>query len=154
MLAVADQRQPRHTAPRGERVAQRDQVEPQVVGVEVRVAVLVGEPAHVVLGRLRRVTQDHPPVGLPPAEMAALAVRRGPPAHLRGVRCPARREPAGDPPVGGGTEIVRVGGVGVPVAAGDQLVEQPGAEQSDVDVTVAGRAPLQRGVRRPVRRLE
>ena len=59
---------------------------------------------------------------------------------------PERDEPAGDPRVGRGAEVVGVGDEARPVARRDQRVEQAGAEQRGVEVAVAGRTPLQVGV--------
>jgi hypothetical protein len=79
-LLVADQRQPEDGVPlRAMRVSREDlQVDPQVVGVEVGVPVLVGEEVHLLRRGLRGVAQDELAVRLADARwppLRSLAVR-------------------------------------------------------------------------------
>ena len=114
-------------------------------------AARVRERVEVLLRRLRRLAQHQPARVLEPAEMAALAVGLRPVGHLGRVRDPLPGEPGEDPRVELGPEVVRVREERVAVAALEQRVEHPRAQQRRVDVAVAGRAPLQRRVRRPLR---
>ena len=153
-LRVLDQRQAEDPLARDEHVAQDLQVEPEVVGVEEGVTVLVGEEAHLVGRCLRGVAQDDAAVALAHRQVAALDVGRRAAAHLRGVGGAGGGEPAGDASGGGGPQIVRVGGHGVRVTALQQGVEDARGDQGGVDVAVPGRAPFEIGIRLPCHRGE
>ena len=82
--------------------------------------------------------------------MAALAVHGGALAHLHGERGTAGCEPARQTRVGGGAQVVGVGDARVLVPRVHQFFEDSGVEQRGVEVTVAGRTPLERRIVRPL----
>ena len=112
----------------------------------------VGERVHVGVGRLGGLAQDQPAGRLQPRDVAALAVRGRPLGHLGDVGQALGRDPGEDPRVQHRPEVVRVGHERVAVAALQQRREHARGEQRRVDVAVPRRAPLQRRIRRPLRR--
>ena len=109
----------------------------------------------LVLGQgLRGLAEHDPAVGLAAREVAALAVARRPADRLDRERCAAGGEPARDPGVGYGAEVVGVRHEDALVAGVEEPLEQAGAAQRGVEVAVAGRAPLEVGVPRPADRRE
>ncbi|MDK6598630.1 hypothetical protein QP226_10340, partial [Aerococcus urinae] len=65
-LLVADQWQPKDGFPLYQCVTQHLQVEPQVIGVEVRVAMLISKEMHLLFWSLSGVPQYQLPIALPP----------------------------------------------------------------------------------------
>ena len=94
------------------------------------------------------------PSRLAAREVAALAVARRTADRLDRERCAAGGEPARDPGVGYGAEVVGVRHEGPLVARVEEAFEEAGAAQRGVEVAVAGRAPLQVRVLRPADRCE
>ena len=146
MLDVADHRQPEDALARVERLGHRVQVEPQVVGRGELVPVEVGERRLVGVEGLGALAEHDPAVGLARGEVSALAVGGGAAYGLDRERRAALGEPARDPGVRHGTEVVGVGDEDVLVAGVTQLAEHAGAAQRGVEVAVAGRTPLEVGV--------
>ena len=70
--------------------------------------------------------------------------------HLGGILCAAGREPARQSRVGQRAQIVDVGDEEVAEAGRQEAWDQPAGMQGRVEVTVAGRAPFQPGVGRPL----
>ena len=120
-------------------------VEPQVVGGGELVAVEVGQRLPVRLEGLRGLAQHDPAVVLAAGEVATLAVRRRTSHGLDRERRAALGEPARDPRVGDGAEVVGVGDEDVAVAGVEEPRQQAGAAQRGVDVAVPGRTPLEVG---------
>ena len=114
----------------------------------------VGERRLVLVEGLRGLAEHETAVVLAAGEVAALAVRRGAPHGLDREGRSGLGEPAGQPRVGRGAEVVGVGDEDALVAGGQQVVEQAGADQRGVDVAVARRAPLEIGVLGPADRGE
>ena len=153
-LLVADQRQPEDAVADVEGLLHRAQVEPEVVGRAEPVPVEVGQRLPVLGQRLRGLAEHDPAVGPAAGEVAALAVARRPADRLDRERRTTGREPARDPGVRDGAEVVGVGDEDPLVAGLEQLVEQAGAAQRGVEVAVAGRTPLEVGVLGPADRRE
>jgi hypothetical protein len=127
-------------------------VDPQVVGVVVAPARVIAERRLLAGRRLGGLAQHEPPTVTPPRDVAALAVGLGADDDLHRERRALGREPAQQPWVEDRAEVVRVRRERVLVAALEQRREHPGAAQRRVEVAVAGRAPLERGVGRPAHR--
>ena len=117
-------------------------------------AAQVGQVLEVLWQRLRGLAEHDPAVVDAGGEVPALLVAGGAAHGFDRERCPGLREPAGNTRVGDGAEVVGVGHEHTLEAGVDQLVEQAGAAEGGVDVTVTGRTPLERRVDRPAHRLE
>ncbi len=113
---------------------------------------LVGEEVHLLLGALCGVTQHQLAVGLADGKVATLAVVDGAHAQFRGIGCAGGGEPAGDAGIRGGAQVVAIAHRRVAESLLQQLVQHTGTQQRRVQITVAGRAPLQRRVGRPLGR--
>ena len=114
----------------------------------------VGQRLPVLRPRLRRLAQDDATISAAPGEVPTLAIAGGARYRLDGERGAARREPPGDDRVGERPEVVGVGDehLGEPLV--EERVDQTGALEHGIQVAVSGRAPLERGVGRPVHRAQ
>jgi hypothetical protein len=109
----------------------------------------------LVLGRHHGAfAQHHPAVAAADGQVAALAVVGRSLADLGHVGDRLARHPCRDRRVAGGPEVVRVREEGVAETLVPQGLEHPARRERDVDVTVAGRAPLEVGVVGPRHRRE
>mmetsp|Transcript_8637 Transcript_8637/g.27096 ORF Transcript_8637/g.27096 Transcript_8637/m.27096 type:complete len:1102 (-) Transcript_8637:19-3324(-) len=153
-LLVLDHRQGDDAARGVQEAPQRLEVDPEVVRVEVLVRRDVLELVLVLVRALRRLAQDELRVGLAHGQVAALLVVRRPLAalhHEGRLRVGEVLEELG---VERRAEVVRVRDEHVLDALGEEGVQLPRAEQRGVQVAVARRAPLDRRLCRPRRRLQ
>ncbi len=150
---VADHGQAQDPLSLLQELGQGGQVQPEVVGVEVAVALDVLEEVQLLGRALGQLPQDQPLLRVP-GQVTALAVCGGAPGHLHEEGEPPVREVAQDVQVDGGAQVVGIADESVLVAGLEQLVQHAAGEQSRVDVPVAGRTPLLGRIRGPLHRLQ
>ena len=150
-LAVDDHRQAEDALAAGQQAGQGAQVDPQRVRVEEAVARDVLEGVRVLVGRLGDLAQ-HQAAGAPAREVTALAVGLGALGDLHDERDLLARDPAEDPRVQHGAEVVGVRDERPAIVALQQCVQEPGGDERRVEVAVAGRRPLQARDRPATRR--
>ena len=114
--------------------------------------VLVGEVVHLLGRGLGGVAEDELPVAFADGQVPALAVVDGAAAQFGGVGGAGRGEPARQAGIRDGPEVVPVGDAGVAETLLDETLQQVLPPQGGVEVAVAGWAPFQRRVLRPLHR--
>lgn len=137
---VADDGEGRGFAGAVEDVLEGGEVEPEVVGVEVAMALDVLEVVEFVLGALGDFAEEEGAAdGF--GEVSAFAVGGGAAGDFHDEGKVLVGEMAEEGEVEDGAEVVGIGDEGVAEAAVEELVEEAGGGEGDIKIAVAGGAP-------------
>lgn len=147
-FAVADHGQAQFVVARQHKLAQGGQVDPQIIGVEVKVAADVLKRGAVFRRALGRFAQQKLAVGAL-GQMAAFFVHLGAVGYFHEEGDVVFYHVTQNAQVNDCAQVVGVGDKGVFHALGKKRAQRSTSDQGGVDVAVAGRTPFQVWFLRP-----
>ena len=141
-LRVRDRRERKESLFPVQRVAKGVKTQPEVVGVEVAIALVVPEGGLVLGGALRRLPKHQLSVGSPAGQVASLPILGRAPDDFHQETCTRPDEVGKERRVGATPDVVHIREEGVAEPIREQIPQHSAGAEGRIEIPVPRRTPL------------